>query len=80
MNGLLLLKKHGVDDNILCTVNRANGDHPLEAYRFFRDEIGARFIQFIPVVARDEKPGMSPPGQSGLPSMAGSLPGSLMSG
>ena len=57
MNGLSLLKKHGVDYNILCTVNSANGDHPLEVYRFFRDEIGARFIQFIPVVTRDEKTG-----------------------
>jgi uncharacterized protein len=57
MKGLSLLKKHGVEYNILCTVNSANGDHPLEVYRFFRDEIGARFIQFIPVVARDEKTG-----------------------
>jgi uncharacterized protein len=57
MKGLSLLKKRGVEYNILCTVNSANGDHPLEVYRFFRDEIGARFIQFIPVVAHDEKTG-----------------------
>ena len=57
MSGLSLLKKYGVDYNILCTVNSANGDHPLEVYRFFRDEIGARFIQFIPVVTRDEETG-----------------------
>jgi uncharacterized protein len=57
MKGLSLLKKHGVEYNILCTVNSANGDHPLEVYLFFRDEIGARFIQFIPVVAHDEKTG-----------------------
>ncbi len=57
MKGLSLLKKHGVEYNILCTVNSANGEYPLEVYRFFRDEIGARFIQFIPVVARDEKTG-----------------------
>lgn len=50
MQGLSLLKDHGVDFNILATVNAANGDHPLEVYRFFRDESGARFIQFIPVV------------------------------
>jgi uncharacterized protein len=25
-------------------------DHPLEVYRFLRDEVGAQFIQFIPVV------------------------------
>lgn len=54
MRGISLLKKHGVEYNILCTVNSVNGDHPLEIYRFFRDTIGARFIQFIPVVARDD--------------------------
>lgn len=53
MQGVSLLKKNRVDYNILCTVNRVNGDHPLEVYRFFRDRIGARFIQFIPVVAQD---------------------------
>jgi uncharacterized protein len=53
MQGLALLKKHKVDFNILCTVNAVNGDHPLEVYRFFRDEVKAQFIQFIPVVERD---------------------------
>jgi len=53
MQGLALLKKHKVDFNILCTVNAVNGDHPREVYRFFRDEVMAQFIQFIPVVERD---------------------------
>lgn len=53
MQGLALLKKHKVDFNILCTVNAVNGDHPLEVYRFFRDEVKAQFIQFIPVVERN---------------------------
>ena len=52
MRGLDCLKKHGVDFNILCTVHAANGDRPLEVYRFFRDELGAQFIQFIPIVER----------------------------
>ena len=52
--GLHLLQQHGVDYNILCTVNSANADHPLEVYRFFRDELGAQFIQLIPVVERAE--------------------------
>ncbi|MCK7468676.1 MAG: hypothetical protein MZU91_11555 [Desulfosudis oleivorans] len=43
-----LLQEHGVEFNVLCTVNAANADHPLEVYRFFRDELGARYIQFIP--------------------------------
>ena len=46
------LQAHGVDCNILCTVHAANGDHPLEVYRFFRDQLGARFMQFIPIVER----------------------------
>jgi uncharacterized protein len=46
------LQAHGVDCNILCAVHAANGDHPLEVYRFFRDQLGARFMQFIPIVER----------------------------
>lgn len=52
-----LMKAQGVEFNILCTVNAANGDHPLEVYRFFRDEIGASYIQFIPIVERDNDTG-----------------------
>jgi uncharacterized protein len=47
-----LLAKHRVEFNILCTVHAANADHPLEVYRFFRDEIPSDFIQFIPIVER----------------------------
>jgi uncharacterized protein len=52
MRGLSFLKKHGVDWNALTTLNQANVDHPLEVYRFLRDECDARFIQFIPIVER----------------------------
>jgi uncharacterized protein len=52
MHGLDLLTKHKVDVNILCTVHAANQHHPLEVYRFFRDELGAQFIQFIPIIER----------------------------
>jgi uncharacterized protein len=41
-----------VEFNILCTVNRKNADHPLEVYRFFRDELKTNYIQFIPIVER----------------------------
>jgi uncharacterized protein len=61
MQGLALLKKHKLDFNILCTVNAVNGDHPLEVYRFFRDEAQAQFIQFIPVVERDSQTGTMTP-------------------
>jgi uncharacterized protein len=47
-----LLQKHGVDTNILCALHAANASHPLEVYRFFRDDLRARFIQFIAVVER----------------------------
>lgn len=47
-----LLQKHHVEFNILCTVNRKNADHPQEVYRFFRDELKANYIQFIPIVER----------------------------
>jgi len=52
MRGFDYLKKSGVDFNILCTVHAANAGHPVEVYRFFRDELGAEFIQFIPIVER----------------------------
>src|SRR4030042_2486708 len=46
------MQAHRVEFNILCTVHAANSRHPLDVYRFFRDEIGARYVQFIPVVER----------------------------
>jgi len=48
-----LLQKHGAEFNVLCTVNAANVDHPLDVYRYFRDELGAQFLQFIPIVEVD---------------------------
>jgi uncharacterized protein len=41
-----------VEYNVLCTVHAANQDHPLDVYRFFRDELKTQFIQFIPIVER----------------------------
>ena len=52
MNGWRQLRKHGVDFNVLCTVNAANQHHGRSVYRFFRDELGARWIQFIPIIER----------------------------
>ena len=54
LRGLELLQRHGVDVNILCTVHAGNQDHPLEVYRYFRDDLGVGFIQFIPIVERIE--------------------------
>ncbi len=55
--GLELLQKHGVEYNVLVAVNRANASHPLQVYRFLRDELGARWMQFIPVVERVDEHG-----------------------
>jgi uncharacterized protein len=52
-----LMQQHEVEFNILCTVNAANSRRPLDVYRFFRDELGARYIQFIPIVEREEDAG-----------------------
>jgi uncharacterized protein len=59
MRGLKFLQKRSVDWNILAAVHAANADHPLEVYRFFRDECNAKFIQFIPIVERLREPGTS---------------------
>jgi uncharacterized protein len=47
-----LLARYEVDTNILCTIHAANADYPLEVYRYFRDQLGARYLQFIPIVER----------------------------
>ncbi len=50
--GLDALKRHQVDWNVLTTVHSVNADHGLAVYRFLRDELGATFIQLIPIVER----------------------------
>ena len=57
MKGIQLLKEYSVEFNILCCVHAANADHPLEVYRFLRDEVETRFIQFIPIVERENETG-----------------------
>ncbi len=52
-----LLQRCGVEFNILCTVNAINSQHPLEVYRFFRDELKAQYLQLIPIVERDNATG-----------------------
>jgi uncharacterized protein len=47
-----LMQKHGVEFNVLTTVNAGNVAYPLEVYRFLRDDVGTRYIQFIPIVER----------------------------
>ena len=51
MQGIKLLKKHGVQYNCMAVVNDYNADYPLEFYNFFK-EIGCEFLQFAPIVER----------------------------
>jgi len=57
LRGIRLLKKHHVDFNILTCVSAANVEQPLEVYHILRDEIGAKYIQFIPIVERENATG-----------------------
>lgn len=43
-----LLHAHQIPFSALCVINRDNAQYPLEVYRFLRDEIRPRLIQFIP--------------------------------
>ena len=60
MAGLALLKKHRVEFNVLTTVHAGNQSHPLDVYRFLRDEVPTRFMQFIPIVQREGGSGLQP--------------------
>lgn len=51
MQGIKLLKKHGVEWNAMTVVNAYNANHPLEFYRFFKEN-GCQFLQFTPIVER----------------------------
>ena len=52
MRGLGYLQKHGVEYNTLTTLHHANADHPVEVYRFLRDECGSHYQQYIPIIER----------------------------
>lgn len=51
MQGIRLLNKWGVQWNAMAVVNSFNADYPLEFYNFFK-KIGAKYIQFAPIVER----------------------------
>lgn len=51
MQGIKLLKKHGVEWNAMAVVNAYNANHPLEFYCFFKEN-GCQFLQFTPIVER----------------------------
>lgn len=51
IRGIELLQKHQVEFNVLSVVNDYNVEFPLEIYNFFK-EIGARYMQFTPIVEK----------------------------
>ncbi|MEP7368059.1 MAG: anaerobic sulfatase maturase [Dermatophilaceae bacterium] len=61
IRGLERLKAHGVRWNVLTTVHHVNESEGLSVYKFLRDDLGAEFIQFIPIVERPS-PGGVPTG------------------
>lgn len=44
------LQRYEVPFNTLTCVHRFNGRRPIDVYRFLRQELDSRFIQFIPIV------------------------------
>jgi len=48
MRAVALLHKHKVTFSALCVVNRSNARKPIDVYRFLRDQVRPRTIQFIP--------------------------------
>ncbi len=55
--GLELLRKHGVEYNVLVTLNSANAPHTGDIYRYFANR-GVQYLQFIPILERkhDDSP------------------------
>ena len=53
------LRSHGVEPDLLCTVNARSLDEPLEVYRALRDT-GCGWVQFIPIVVPLPEVGFAP--------------------
>ena len=45
-----MLQRHRVPFNTLSVINRVNSKKPLDVYRFLKNEVGPREMQFIPCV------------------------------
>ena len=49
LRGLHLMRKHGVEHNILCVLNDRNVHHPDEVFKYLLN-LGPRHLQFIPAI------------------------------
>lgn len=62
MRAVGLLRDFGVEYNTLSVVNRMCEGRGAEIYRFFRDTVGSRYMQFLPAVEHVvDRPGMRRP-------------------
>lgn len=60
MRGIEYLRQAGAEFNVLTLVTQANVHHPLETYRYLRDEVGTRYMQFIECVEWDQEGNLLP--------------------
>ena len=58
MHAYRLLQKHRIQCDVLCVVHHLNVRQPATVYRFFK-EIGVKFMQFLPLVIRQDGNGTS---------------------
>ncbi|MEG1480312.1 MAG: anaerobic sulfatase maturase [Kiritimatiellia bacterium] len=55
MRGIALLNAADAPYNLLTLVSQSNVHHPVETYRYLRDTLGCRFMQFIECVEFDSQ-------------------------
>lgn len=67
------LREHRVPFNTLTVINRESARRPLQVYRFLRNVIGARYMQFIPCVEPKGFESIPPRGrdEEDIPSIGG---------
>jgi len=78
MAGLELFQEYGVEHNALTCVHAANAGHPLDVYDFLRDEAEIEFIQFIPIVERENDSGYQEGDRVTARSVTGELYGEFL--
>lgn len=62
MEAAALLHRYDIPFSALCVVQRQNARRPLDVYRFLRDQVRPRMIQFIPCVEPANFRHAAPPG------------------
>lgn len=60
MRAIDLLHQHEIPFHALCVVNNHNARHPLAVYRFLRDQVRPRMIQFLSAVERVDHKSSAP--------------------